>query len=152
MTYIRAKPGVSTGTIIPYGAASAPTGYLLCNGTAVSRTTYSALFAIIGTAYGVGDGSTTFNVPDMRGNVPVGKGGSDVAEIGDAGGEQTHTLVTGEIPSHTHGYAGVTHDKVGDTYGGNAGPTSAKTSDATGGGGAHENMQPYVGTEYIIKT
>lgn len=65
--------GVPTGAIMPYGAATAPIGYLMCDGSAVSRTTYSYLFNIIGTTYGPGDGSTTFNVPDMRGYFPFGK-------------------------------------------------------------------------------
>lgn len=56
-----------TGAMIPYAGASAPAGYLLCNGSAVSRTTYAALFAVIGTTYGSGDGSTTFNVPNAKG-------------------------------------------------------------------------------------
>ena len=63
-----------TGAIIPYGGSSAPAGWLLCNGQAVSRTTYAELFAIIGTAYGVGDGSTTFNLPDYSDRVPQGNG------------------------------------------------------------------------------
>ncbi|MCI5058782.1 MAG: phage tail protein, partial [Flavobacteriales bacterium] len=66
--------GVPTGAVMPYAAAAAPTGWLLCDGSAVSRTTYANLFALIGTTYGAGDGSTTFNVPDMQGRVPVGSG------------------------------------------------------------------------------
>jgi hypothetical protein len=61
------------GMVAAYAGSSAPSGWLLCDGTAVSRTTYSALFAAIGTSYGAGDGSTTFNLPDLRGRVPVGK-------------------------------------------------------------------------------
>src|SRR3990167_3176576 len=63
-----------TGSIFPYGASAAPTNYLLCDGTAVSRTTYAALFTAIGTTFGTGDGSTTFNVPDLRGRAPIGIG------------------------------------------------------------------------------
>ena len=65
--------GIPTATIVPWSDSSVPSGFLECNGAAVSRTTYSALFAIIGTTYGAGDGSTTFNVPDLQDNVPVGK-------------------------------------------------------------------------------
>lgn len=144
---------VPTGVIFPYGGAAAPSGYLLCDGAAVSRSTYSALFAVIAELYGAGDGTTTFNVPDMGGNVPVGIGGSGVTARGDVGGEQTHTLITSEIPAHTHHTAG-------DTSGtGNIRHTEPQyshcvqcPSSSTGGDGAHENMQPYVGTEYIIKT
>ena len=65
---------VPSGTVVPYGGTSAPGGWQLCDDTALSRTTYARLFAIIGTAYGTGDGSSTFNVPDLRDRVPLGKG------------------------------------------------------------------------------
>jgi len=68
---------VPSGTIVGYGAASAPTGWLLCNDAAVSRSTYARLFAVIGTGYGAGDGSSTFNVPDLRDKVPLGKGANN---------------------------------------------------------------------------
>lgn len=105
------------GVIVPYGAASAPSGWLLCGGQAVSRTTNAALFAVIGTTYGVGDGSTTFNLPDLRGRVVAGvdnMNGSaanrmtgatmspDGNSIGATGGAQQVTLSTSEIPSHNH--------------------------------------------------
>lgn len=62
------------GVVVPFAGSSAPTGYLLCDGTAVSRTTYAALFAVLSTTFGSGDGSTTFNLPDMRETIPVGVG------------------------------------------------------------------------------
>jgi microcystin-dependent protein len=62
------------GAVLPFAGAAAPTGYLLCDGSAVSRTTYAALFAVLSTTFGVGDGSTTFNLPDMRETAPVGVG------------------------------------------------------------------------------
>lgn len=68
---------IPAGTIVGYGAGSAPTGWLLCDDTAVSRTTYARLFAVIGTGYGGGDGSGTFNVPDLRDKVPLGKGANN---------------------------------------------------------------------------
>lgn len=151
-TWVTSPFVIPVGVIFPYSAASAPSGYLLCDGTAISRTTYSTLFAIVGTSYGVGDGSTTFNVPDMQGNVPVGKGGSGVTDIGDTGGEDTHTLITDEMPAHTHTVSvdtGTTGASVpvldGTAY-------TTVTSGSTGGGNAHQNMQPYVGVTYIIKT
>ena len=65
--------GIPTGTIVPWTDSSLPTGFLECNGANVSRSTYSALFAIIGTTYGSGDGSSTFGLPDLQNNVAVGK-------------------------------------------------------------------------------
>ena len=72
----RETPTEAAGTIKTFGGASAPSGWSLCDGTAVSRTTFAALFAVIGTSYGVGDGSTTFNLPDFRGAAPAGAGTS----------------------------------------------------------------------------
>lgn len=91
------------GTILMYGAASAPANYLLCDGTAVSRTIYAALFAIIGTTYGVGDGSTTFNLPDMRQRFPLGKAVSGTGStLGGTGGTIDH-LHTVDPPNTTSG-------------------------------------------------
>ena len=106
-----------TGVILEYGGAAAPTGWLLCNGAAVSRTTYAALFAIIGTTYGVGDNVTTFNLPDRRDRVGVGAGstyargatGGAVTATTSTNGAHNHTgntgdttLTTAQIPSHQH--------------------------------------------------
>lgn len=104
------------GIIVHYPATVVPAGYLACDGSAVSRTTYAALFAIIGTFYGAGDGSTTFNLPDIRGRVIAGYDsgnatgrltastaqGVSASTVGNTGGEQAHTLVTGELAAHTH--------------------------------------------------
>jgi microcystin-dependent protein len=79
--------GTATGTIVPWSAASLPSGFLECNGQTVSRSTYSALFAIVGTTYGAGDGSTTFLVPDLQDNTPVGK--SNNKALGSTGGANT---------------------------------------------------------------
>lgn len=91
---------VPAGSILPYGGAAAPTGFLLANGAAVSRATYADLFTAIGTSYGVGDGSTTFNIPDMRGRFPLGKAAAGTGStLGATGGslDHTHSLAT-----HTH--------------------------------------------------
>jgi|TARA_A100001391_G_C5044528_1_gene271775 microcystin-dependent protein len=78
------------GTIKPWGKATAPAGYLLCDGSAVSRTTYADLFAVISTTYGAGDSSTTFNVPDLQGKFPQGKSGT--TNLATTGGANTVTV------------------------------------------------------------
>lgn len=91
--------GIPTGTILDYAGSSAPSGYLMCDGSAVSRTTYAALFGVIGTTYGAGDGSTTFNLPDCRGRVKVAKGSNadcDALNDNDGLGESSRT------PKHKH--------------------------------------------------
>ena len=94
------------GAVMAYAGAVAPPGWLMCNSIVpVSRTTYAALFAAIGTAYGVGDGFTTFNLPDMRGRTGIGSGtglGLSSRNLGQTLGEEVHTLTQAEMPSHTH--------------------------------------------------
>ncbi len=107
--------GIPTATIVPWSSASVPSGFLECAGAAVSRSTYSALFAIVGTTYGAGNGSTTFNLPDLANNVPVGKsnnkalastGGANTVAVtatGNVGGSTANaTLSTAQLASHTH--------------------------------------------------
>jgi microcystin-dependent protein len=222
---------VPAGTILAYGGAAAPSGYLLCYGQAVSRSTYSDLFAIIGTAFGVGNGTTTFNLPDLRGRVPVGNDamggtaanrsqrsttiattnasptatvtsasglsvgdvivstnvpagttitvisgttitmsnnatatasgiaarfsqmGNDAQVIGAAGGTSSHTLITAQLASHTHGVPA-----TGTTgSGGNAyqldtfTPLAAQPTQAAGGDQPHPNIQPSQVVNYIVK-
>lgn len=94
------------GIMADFAGTVAPTGWLLCDGSAISRTTYSTLFSAIGTTWGAGDGSTTFNIPNMSRRVGMGAGGSGTATIGNAvgnvGGEENHVLITAELASHTH--------------------------------------------------
>ena len=91
---------VLVGEIKPYAGSNEPAGWLKCDGRAISRTDYSALFNVIGTTYGTGDGSTTFNLPDLRDRFPVGAG--DTYDAGDTGGEAEVTLTTNQMPSHNH--------------------------------------------------
>lgn len=219
------------GTFLSYGGTSAPSGYLLCDGSAVSRSTYSSLYAVLGTAYGVGDGSTTFNLPDFRGRVPVGNdamGGSaanvlqrsttltttsgsasatvasatglsqgmyiqsanvpsgttissisgttitmsanatatasgtaarfsmvlDAQALGSAGGADVITLVTNQIPAHNHSVPSFTAGAGGGgapLSSSNSGTQSLPTTNNTGGGQAHSNVQPSQVTNYIVK-
>ncbi len=157
-----------SGVIQMYAAASAPTGWLLCDGTSYLRATYPVLFAVIGSTFGSADG-THFNVPDMRGRIAIGTGtgtgggasgtglptgGSALTAVSLAGwkGEETHTLITAEMPSHTH--------TVTAPLGGSGSPGwtsastggSAITSSSAGSDGAHNNIQPVLGLSYIIKT
>ena len=121
--------GVDVSTISPVGhmiiwnTDTAPTGWFLCFGQAVNRTTYAALFAVLGTTFGVGDGSTTFNLPDLRGRLPLGQdnmGGTPANRVTNA---QDVSAVSREFM-----------------------PTGS-----TGGNSAHNNVQPYLTTNYIIK-
>ena len=154
-TQINNIASVPTGVINPWAgvAGSPPTGWLLCDGTAVSRSTYSTLFGIVGTFYGVGDNSTTFNLPNLKGKVPVGldDSQSEFNLLGETGGAKTHTLTIAEMPSHNHtslqfgpnaGAAGLRADAV---------VTTDTTTGSTGSGEAHNNLQPYIVVNYIIK-
>lgn len=88
------------GIVMPFAGSTAPQGYLLCDGSAVSRTDYADLFTAIGTTYGAGDGSTTFNLPNLSGRVVLGVSQSHA--LGTTGGEATHTLTEQEMPAHSH--------------------------------------------------
>lgn len=195
------------GIVMPFAGSVAPEGWLLCDGSAVSRSEYADLFTAIGTTYGVGDGSTTFNVPDLAGRVVIGV--SDNHALGSTGGEASHTLTESELPEHKHNVAGHTHDNeitastpslshsittqasftysnagsgasvgAGGTWmyhGKGTGTATVATNMAVadhaatdctvtgsiedcaaydtssfGGGGAHNNLQPYQAVNYII--
>jgi len=158
------------GIIMAYGGTTAPnTGWLICNGGAYSRTTYAALFAVIGTSYGAGDGSTTFNVPDLRGRFPVGAdGGAEFTANGTSGGNKTHShtlsnagYAKGSRSGNRFVYAEVspvpTWTAVNEILGTGAASTATRTfgialggsTDATTGA---ESLPPYLVFRYIIKT
>ena len=162
-----------SGTVLPYAGSvlpGNPNDYLFCNGAAVSRSTYSTLFTAIGTTYGVGDGSTTFNLPDLRGRVIAGQdnmGGTSANTLTDAQADQLggtlgaedHTLTVNEMPSHSHGGiepAGGTGTNTNgfdvDSPASGNGTVQEKFTTNTGGGAAHNNVQPTIILNYIIKT
>lgn len=150
--------GIPIGVILEYPADTPPNGWLICDGSAVSRTEYNDLFTTIGTTYGNGDGSTTFNLPNLKGKVPVGKDSSqsEFNILNKIGGEKTHKLTINEIPSHNHvmsavrqwnssgGYPWVAN---GEVY--KAIENGVTTS--VGGSQSHNNLQPYIVVNYIIK-
>lgn len=137
------------GTIKSFGGGTVPEGFLLRDGSNISRTTYASLFNEVGTTWGVGDGSTTFGVGDDRRKVDVGSGGSGTGTLGNAvgntGGAETHTLTTAEMPAHDHDMLGYNNPSAnsGLLAGGGAQATTNTTDiQNTGGGGAHNNIQP----------
>jgi microcystin-dependent protein len=147
------------GAIMEWPSNTIPMGYLLCDGSAVSRTEYDALFNVIGTTYGAGNGSTTFNLPNIKGRIPVGRdtGQSEFDTLGETGGEKTHKLTQSELPRFNNGLSGSAGDYAVTTGGGmNAVAIGTKAgSGATfmieGGDQAHNNLQPYIVLNYIIR-
>jgi len=170
----------ASGMVMPFAGTSAPSGWLLTYGQAVSRTTYAELFSAIGTTYGSGDGSTTFNLPDLRGRAVAGQddmggssanrltnqsGGLDGDTLGATGGAETHTLTTSQMPSHSHTLG--SNAKISTTFNTSGANTAVRrdslsgsaldsfisgSTEAAGGGAAHNNVQPTIILNYIIKT
>jgi len=161
-----------SGTVTMWPTATAPTGFLLCAGTAVSRSTYAALFAILGTAYGAGDGSTTFNLPNFNNRSPIGAGDLYTAAqtIGSKDAvtvAHTHTTSVTDT-GHTHPFTasvstyGPRGGSGGEYWG--ASPSSSTTGsnstpiglsvtvDSSGSSGTNANLQPSLGVFFIIKT
>ena len=167
--------GIPTATIIPWSTASVPSGFLECNGAAVSRTTYAALFAVISTTYGAGDGSSTFNLPDLQDKVTVSKsnnktlastgGAETVTSTGNVGGSTANaTLLTPQIASHPHPGGSNNNAQSWTGNSGNDGAVAGNTGNTGSGSGHSHNMsanfsgdatsvvQPYLTVIYVIKT
>jgi microcystin-dependent protein len=138
----------------------APLDWALCNGQLLPIANYDALFNLIGTTYG-GDGVNTFALPNLQSRVPIHQGGNYV--MGQAAGEEAHTLITSELPAHTHTVAALTAANAlkpaGAVYGGNSTAIYATASSATMNGGMvaanpggqpHNNMMPYLAVNFII--
>jgi len=167
--------GIATATIMPWSSSSVPSGFLECNGANVSRSTYSDLFAVIGTTYGAGDGSSTFGLPDLQDNIPVGKSGTKslastggantVASTGNVAGSTANaTLSTAQLASHNHGVQGAVFTGNNNVKPATNLEISVSTSNTGSGQGHSHNMsatftgdatsviQPYLTIIYIIKT
>lgn len=185
---LEAAERMPVGAVLPFAGSTAPTGYIICDGSPVSRTgATAALFAVIGTTYGSGNGTSTFNLPDLRTRVPVGYSQSDtdtdpsgtnnaLSTLGKTGGSKTHSLDWSEMPLHNHaavhthqfeirGSVGTFTNGATDLFvqGGAAVASTFGTSKATytpspdatstaGSNAHHNNLQPYIVMNYIIKT
>lgn len=169
-----------SGSLTAFAGSAAPSGWLLCDGTIVSQATYSNLYAVVGGTYNTGgEGAGNFRLPNIKGRVIVGRDASQTEfnTLGETGGAKTHTLTTGEMPSHNH--TGITtfdgdhqhtysdfpnsfQDLDFGSYTFRRAPQTALTGvaglhfhslsiNSTGGSGAHNNLQPYIALNWIIK-
>ena len=159
-------PGAApTGSVVDFAGSNPPTGYLVCDGSAIVRSDYPALFSIIGVIYGSGNGTTTFNLPDCRGRITVGSGtGTSLTQriLGTNFGAENHTLTIGQMPKHSH----IITNTI---YTGAAGPSapqsiyvigtqptltsnSLSSNSIAGSDQSHNNCQPSIVFNKIIKT
>jgi len=151
----------AAGDIKMAAYSATPSNWLPCDGAAVSRTTYADLFSAIGTTWGAGDGSTTFNVPNLAGRAPIGVGQGDTAEGGTTGtdralaatgGAETHTLTTAELAQHLHAVqtrADLTTGGAATAWDADSAAGAEDTANA-GSGDAHNNMPPFAVVNFFI--
>ena len=147
---------VPIGALLPFAGASAPTDYVICDGQELAEATYPVLFALIGTTYNTGGETTNyFRVPDMKGRVPIGSGLGSATDatsrsLGEVDGAETHQLTVDELASHRHSMGA--DDDAGISTGDNTiSGGDIFYTDYTGGDVAHNNMQPYLTLNYIIR-
>lgn len=141
---------LQSGMMMAYGGASSPSGWLLCQGQAISRSTYNLLFSVIGTTYGVGNGTTTFNVPDMRGQVAVGLKSGDpyFGNLGDEYGQETIPITDSNLPADITfmDHTGTAYDYILMQD-----PSGVTVKDVIGGGVNLNIIQPSLVVNWIIK-
>lgn len=163
------------GSITDYAGTGDPSStWIICDGRPLSRSTYAPLFGLIGTAYGSGNGTTTFNIPDLRGRTTIGAGGGNGLTnrpLASLGGQETVTLTTAQMPQHRHALSDPGHQHQESFYSSFGGPLQGAGHTAipaqasiftgvsftgitmanTGGGQSHSNMQPYIALNKIIR-
>ena len=160
--YVDALASIPAGCITQYGGSAAPSGWLLCDGSVKNSdtdTTLAALYTAIGFTYG-GTGSDAFNLPDLQGNVPVGKAASGTFDtLNNSGGTETHPLTESEMPAHSHTttiklYGGTSSNAtvIDQSPTSNSPGNVTLTTSTAGSSSAHTNVQPYLVVNYIIKT
>lgn len=167
-TFIREVAAIPVGMIMPRAASAVPPGWLLCNGSEISRTgLYASLYAVIGTAWGNGNGTTTFNVPNLQRRTVFGYDPSDAnLQVGATGGEEQHTLTVGEMPAHVHritafgtntpsngnGCIAGNNDQTGPfVYDDTTFPAQQLSIESKGGDQSHENRMPFGACAWMIK-
>lgn len=143
------------GEMRMFSGTSAPSGWLFCDGGAIDRTTYADLFVVLDTTFGPGDGSTTFNIPDMQGRTPIGVGSGaslTVRALGDSDGEETHVLSVAEMPAHGHSYTapGASTNVANASEKSVISGGSGSGTGSAGSNGPHNNMQPYLAVNFIV--
>lgn len=153
---------VQTGSILWFAGDLIPAGYVECDGRAISRTQFNRLFLVLDTSFGVGDGATTFNVPDLRGRFVLGRdnmGGTSANRVlaaqadtlGAGAGEDKVNLTVAQLPSHTHTYSVASSAGGGMNFNDSGDGNLSSVTGSTGGNQPHNNLPPFITLKAIIK-